>query len=223
MVLVALAGASLAYFTDTDSRTNIFTSGKVDITLNESFIQGSQLIPGSEVNKDVTVKLEAGSVDTYVWYTYSVPAAIDNGIIHVNHAGRNWLGHQNNMAYWEAGQTVATPEDQCWVVDYKVEYDVLVEGTKCNVYTVLYNGVLSAGESTTIGMTKVYLDSRVDYDNEKGVYTIDGNAIGYNLRNVEIVVTAYGIQAETFSDVYAAYAAYNSQSAAVADIPVDID
>lgn len=221
MAVVAVAGASLAYFTDTDRKTNVFTSGKVDITLNEDFIQASQLIPGASVTKDVTVKLEAGSIPTYVWYTYSVPAAIDNGILHVNHAGRNWLGHQNNQSYWEAGQTTATPEDKCWIVDYQVEEGVLVNGVSCNVYTVLYNGVLTAGESTTVGMSKVFIDSAVDYDNARGVYTIGGNAIGYNLNDVEIVVTAYGIQAATFANVYDAYEAYHNQGAA--EYAIDID
>lgn len=221
MAVVAVAGASLAYFTDTDRKTNVFTSGKVDITLNENFIQGSQLIPGMRVAKDVTVKLEEGSIPTYVWYTYSVPVALDEGILHVNHAGRNVLGYQNDPFYWEIGQTGATPENQCWIVDYKVEKNVIVNGVNCNVYTVLYNGALSAGDSTTVGMTNVYVDPAVDYDNERGVYTIGGIAIGHDLRDVEIVVTAYGIQAATFANVYEAYEAYHSQD--VSSYSIDID
>ena len=221
MAVVAVAGASLAYFTDTDRKTNVFTSGKVDITLNENFIQGSQLIPGASVTKDVTVTLEAGSIPTYVWYTYSVPVALDNGILHVNHAGRNWLGHQNNQSYWEAGQTAATPENKCWIVDYQLEEGVMVNGVSCNVYTVLYNGVLSAGESTTVGMSKVFIDPAVDYNNALGVYTVGGSPIGFDLNDVEIVVTAYGIQAATFANVYDAYEAYHTQGAAEYSIDID--
>jgi predicted ribosomally synthesized peptide with SipW-like signal peptide len=231
LALVAIAGASLAYFTDTDNATNSFTSGKVDIKLNEVFDEeNAQLIPGVDIQKDVTISLSDDSVESYVWYTYAIPAALDNAdnqasnnIIHVNHAGRNWLGYQNNQKYWADGQTSATPEDQCWIIDNVVIEQKEIDGVLYNVYVVLYNGTLEAGEETTIGMTKVYCDTKVDFDNETGKYTINGQDIGFDLNNVKIIVTAYGIQAATFDTVQEAYAAYNAQ---LADLPagsVDID
>ena len=229
LALVAIAGASLAYFTDTDDATNVFTSGKVDITLNEVFDEESaQLVPGVDIQKDVTISLSQDSVESYVWYTYAIPAVLDSddaskNIIHINHAGRNWLGYQNNEKYWAEGQTSATPEDQCWIVDYEVEKNVDIDGILYNVYTVLYNGTLLAGEETTIGMTKVYCDTKVDYDNEKGVYTLYGEDIGFDLNNVKIIVTAYGIQAATFENVEDAYNAYNAQMADIPANAVDID
>ena len=231
LALMAIAGASLAYFTDTDDATNVFTSGKVDITLNEVFDEEkAQLIPGVDIQKDVTISLSEDSVESYVWYTYAIPAVLDdangqafNNIIHVNHAGRNWLGYQNNQKYWADGQTSATPEDQCWIIDNVVIEQKEIDGVLYNVYVVLYNGTLEAGEETTIGMTKVYCDTKVDFDNETGKYTINGQDIGFNLNNVKIIVTAYGIQAATFDTVEEAYAAYTAQSAAVADVATDID
>ena len=229
LALVAIAGASLAYFTDTDDATNVFTSGKVDITLNEVFdAETAQLIPGVDIQKDVTISLSDDSVESYVWYTYAIPAILDSddaskNIVHINHAGRNWLGYQNNTKYWAEGQTEATPEDQCWIIDNKVIEQITVDGVVYNVYAVLYNGTLNAGEETTIGMTKVYCDTKVDYDNDNAVYTINGNAIGFDLNNVKIIVTAYGIQAATFGSVQDAYAAYNAQAAEIAGLAVDID
>lgn len=228
---VAIVGASLAYFTDTDEATNAFTSGKVDITLNEVFNEETaQLIPGVDIQKDVTISLSEDSVESYVWYTFAIPAVIDNAdgnasqnIIHVNHAGRNWLGYQNNQNYWAEGQTEATPEDQCWIIDNEVIDTIEVDGDEYNVYVVLYNGTLEAGEETTVGMTKVYCDTKVDYDNETNEYTINGEAIGFDLNNVKIIVTAYGIQAATFDSVQEAYAAYNAQKDAIAANAVDID
>jgi len=231
LAVIAIAGATLAYFTDTDDATNVFTSGKVDITLNEVFDEeNAQLIPGVDIQKDVTISLSEDSVESYVWYTYAIPAVLDdandqafNNIIHVNHAGRNWLGYQNNEKYWAEGQTSATPEDQCWIIDNVVIEQKEIDGVLYNVYVVLYNGTLEAGEETTIGMTKVYCDTKVDFDNETGKYIINGQDIGFDLNNVKIVVTAYGIQAATFDTVQEAYAAYNAQ---LADLPagaVDID
>lgn len=229
LAVMALAGASLAYFTDTDDATNVFTSGKVDITLKEEFNEKTaQLIPGVDIQKDVTISLSEDSVESYVWYTYAIPAVLDDAdasknIIHVNHAGRNWLGYQNNQKYWAEGQTEATPEDQCWIIDNVVIEQTEIDDVLYNVYVVLYNGTLEAGKETTIGMTKVYCDTKVDFDNETGKYTIQGKEIGFDLNNVKIIVTAYGIQAATFDSVQEAYAAYTAQKADIPAEAVDID
>ncbi|MBE6977157.1 MAG: hypothetical protein E7438_00740 [Ruminococcaceae bacterium] len=228
LAITAVAGATLAYFSDTDEKTNVFFSGKVDITLNEVFDEETaQLIPGVDIQKDVTISLSQDSIESYVWYTFAIPAALDdpNGdasmnIIHVNHAGRNWLGYQNNQKYWADGQTEATAEEDCWIIDNKVIEQITIDGILYNVYVVKYNGTLKPGEETTIGMTKVYCDTKVDFDNEKGVYTMNGKEIGFDLNEVKIIVTAYGIQAATFDSVEEAYAAYNTQADS---IPVDID
>ena len=230
LAVTAVAGATLAYFSDIDEKENVFFSGKVDITLNEVFDkETAQLIPGVDIQKDVTISLSQDSIESYVWYTFAIPAALDNAegdasmnIIHVNHAGRNWLGYQNNQKYWADGQTEATAEEDCWIIDNKVIDQVTIDGIVYNVYVVKYNGTLKAGETTTIGMTKVYCDTKVDFDNETGKYTINGKDIGFDLNKVKIIVTAYGIQAATFESVEEAYAAYNNQAADL-EAAVDID
>lgn len=87
LVIIAVAGASLAYLTDTDERTNTFTVGDVDITLIEqrkgangleSYGEGSyKLKPGKSndvnaVSKIVTVK-NNGTEDAYVWVELRIP------------------------------------------------------------------------------------------------------------------------------------------------------
>lgn len=72
-------GGTLAYLTDRDSEANVFTVGDVDITLDETFTDNSQLIPGVDVNKDVKIKNE-GPNDAWVWYTYAVPQALDGNL-----------------------------------------------------------------------------------------------------------------------------------------------
>ena len=72
LAVVAIGGATLAYFTDTDAKTNTFTTGKVDITLKETFdAENAKLLPGSQtknaVPKEVKIALETGSEDAYVW------------------------------------------------------------------------------------------------------------------------------------------------------------
>ena len=41
LALTAVVSGSLAYFTDTDKADNVFTTGKVDITLNEQNADGT--------------------------------------------------------------------------------------------------------------------------------------------------------------------------------------
>lgn len=75
---LAIAG-TLAFFTDRTAANNVFTVGNVDIELNEDFAQGSQLVPGVDVEKNVTVT-NTGKNDAWVWVKIEVPAALKNAI-----------------------------------------------------------------------------------------------------------------------------------------------
>ncbi len=227
LLAVAVVGASLAYFTDTDAKTNVFTTGKVDITLNETFDpDNAKLLPGSSsttaVEKKVSIKLEEGSENAYVWYEWLIPAVLDstdgstgtNNIVHVNSPGSTWDKYRENKNYWPDGQTEALPLEKTW--DHTMTGTVqgfigteTIDGIVYNKYVTLYHGELSAGEETTIGMSQVYMDSKVDTNN-KGEYTYNGNVIDYDFsKGINIIIRAYGIQSDGFADVYAAYAAYN--------------
>ena len=89
LVAIAIVGASLAYFTDTDNATNTFTVGNVKIDLIEQqtgedglevFDQNKPLVPGkandgNAVSKIVTVK-NTGANDAWVWVDLKIPAAL---------------------------------------------------------------------------------------------------------------------------------------------------
>lgn len=61
LVVMAIAGATVAYFTDTDAKDNTFTVGNVDITLTEpnwessGSVDASDVYPGEPLAKDPTV------------------------------------------------------------------------------------------------------------------------------------------------------------------------
>lgn len=87
LAVVAIGGATLAYFTDTDDATNTFTVGNVKIDLIEQektdngltdFTQDKVLVPGKSndgnaVSKIVTVK-NTGKTDAWVWVELKIPA-----------------------------------------------------------------------------------------------------------------------------------------------------
>ena len=232
MLAIAIVGGTLAYFTDTDQKTNTFTVGKVDIILDETFdSNNAKLVPGSQstnaVKKQVKIKLEKDSEDAYVWYEWLIPSVLDstdgstgtNNIIHVNSAGSTWDKYRENKKFWADGQTEALPLEK--TLDHTLEKlgnekqgfigTETIDGVVYNKYVSLYHGKLAANEETTIAMSQVYMDSKVD-TNAQGQYTINGEVINYDFtKGVDIIVRAYGIQANTFSDVYAAYNAYQAQ------------
>ena len=228
LIVSISVGATFAYLTDRDSEVNTFTMGNVDIELKEDFQQGAQLKPDLDINKDVQIQ-NTGNNDAWVWYTYAIPAALDSpgnasgNVLHVNHAGANWLGYQNNQNFWEEGQTEATPEDQCWIVDYNPQGNgnpvdtVDVNGVVYHVYAVLYNGILPVNKTTTVGLTKVYLDAHVDIDPDGQVYLVkEGIAtkVDWNLKqnlDTVIFVNAYAVQARGFASVFEAYEGYLDQ------------
>lgn len=240
LAATAVIGGTLAYFTDTDEATNTFTMGNVKIALQEKFDKDNAVLrPGTQkqnaIQKEVTIK-NTGSEDAYVWYEFYIPTDLDstdgstgtNNIVHVNSAGRTWDTYRENNKYWAEGQTEALPLAQTWDHDPEVELGITgtegyirqetINGIKYNVYLALYHGKLAKDEVTSVGMTQVYLDSKVDNavdENGNVYYTINGKPLTYDLtQGVNIIVKAYGIQAAGFDSVYAAYSAYQAQAKA---------
>lgn len=227
LVLVAalsIAG-TVAYLTDRDGKVNVFTMGDVDIELNEEFEQGSELLPGVDVNKDVTIT-NTGDNDAWVWFTYAVPTAlVDSGndasknAIHFNLEGAYWDAYYTDAKFYEAvGLDAPVDITDTWNY-YGIAHNVDYLGDKENytVVTFLYNGTIVPGETTNVGLTNVYLDTRVDVDPDGNMYWVEkGVATDLNWNVNEkgapsIYVAAYGVQAEGFDTAEEAYKAYGIQ------------
>ena len=238
LLAIAVVGASLAYFTDTNKETNTFTVGNVKIDLQETFDeQNAVLRPGSQSTNKIEKKVwieNVGTEDAYVWYEWYIPSALDsvdgstgtNNVLHVNSNGNSWDKYRENSKYWPKGQTEALPLEQTWDHDPETELKLQVgpegfirtetiDGIQYNVYLVLYHGVLAPEAETTVAMNGAYLDSKVNNavdENGNVYYTIGGTKIEYDFtKNINIIVKAYGIQADGFADVYEAYKAYQAQ------------
>ena len=183
-------GGTLAYLTDRDSEANVFTTGDVKIDLNEDFNQGSELIPGVEIEKKPAIT-NTGKNDAWVWATVAVPAGLDTAIL-IDGKGADW-------ADWTRTETE-------------------IDGKDYILYTALYNKMLAKDAETTALFEKVELDSRVDINPEGEWYMIENgqptttdplwnNSNG----NPVIYVSAYAIQTEGFNSVEEAYASYQTQ------------
>lgn len=83
LALILLIGGVIAYFTDTDTKTNEFTlkDDDVDIELTEVWTasDGLNLHPGAEVNKAPSIKNNSDESPVYVFAEVVIPCYATNG------------------------------------------------------------------------------------------------------------------------------------------------
>ena len=191
LAVVAIAGTSLAYFTDKDAKTNTFTLGNVDIELNEENWEEPIIaaVPDMEYAKDPVVT-NIGENDAWirVYVTLSDAAAFTASAARhqITDLATIFAGHDETK--WTlAGEPV-----------YDKEADTL---TYSNYYiTVLKASEVADedGESTEPLFTSVTIPAVFDND--------DMEAIGADFT---IDVTAHAIQtAGSYSTAAGAFANY---------------
>lgn len=231
LVVMAIAGATVAYFTDTDNETNTFTVGNVKIDLVEQqrgenglvpFEQNKKLYPivGSAqgekdalgmptaknyVDKMVTIK-NTGSEKAYIRAYFAIPSALDDGYETFN-AGLNVL-HFNFGNKVENGVVTSTEgAEWIWTHDNKWNYfETEIGGIKYNVYYADYATAVAAGATTEQFIQGVYLDKSFDLRDGKCFafgkeVTLDD---GWNWNSVSCPVFAIACQAEGFDNAAAA-------------------
>ena len=228
LAVVAIGGATLAYFTDTDAKTNTFTAGNVKIELIEKqrngnggledFEDGKVLMPivGSAQGEKDTLGLSTAknyvdkiitiknlSADAYVRAYLALPAVLDsegNATDNILHI--NQPGKDTFVGLdGNSADKALTWSDMTKVGTFTDE-----DGILYNVYYSTYADKLTkdeiAGSAAYVGL---YLDNRVDYNSETGKYTFNGNDIDFAFSNgVKIPVFAVGVQADGFDDADAA-------------------
>ena len=172
LAATAVIGGTLAYFTDTDEATNVFTTGNVDITLDEPNWDedNAKLIPSRRIVKDATIIVEEGSERAYTFM--KIELSDDFVTLLQAYAGENFDWTDQAAVYELIGKWFDAPDSK-----------VMEMGTN---YVIL--GVLSpkdAGEETKyLNAVTVPADVPSGMIDENGTYEID--------------ITAYAIQAEGF-------------------------
>ena len=240
LVAIAVVGASLAYFTDTDNETNTFTVGNVKIDLIEKerdgnggtkdFTQNKKLYPivGSAqgekdalgmptaknyVDKMVTIQ-NTGSEKAYIRAYFAIPSALDDGYETFN-AGLNVL-HFNFGNKVENGVVTSTEGvEWIWTHGSKWTYfETTIDGIKYNVYYADYYQDVDAGATTEQLVQGVYLDKTFDIKDGK-CYAFGKEVTlddGWNWNRVSCPVFAIACQAEGFDSASEAIdAAFGAQ------------
>ena len=187
LLLVVAVGGAIAYFTDTDEKTNTFTIGNVDISLTEpnwdttdsdsdGVPDASQdLMPGQSVVKDPTINNVSTKNPAYVFVEVQVPCTT---IVAPAVTSEEIFTYTVNSGWTE----LSTAAVAC-----------TSGGTATHVYYYGTNGTLSvlakAADASTPTSTSNPLFSSISL-----LGTLKGNE-GLSGEK-QVVVTGYGIQTE---------------------------
>lgn len=186
MSTVVAAGSSLAYFTDSETATNTFTVGDVDIDLTEPLWNPTEehiISPGAKIEKNPTVtnvgvndayirvKVTISDFDTMKSVIPSFASAVNSDII---------TGFDSTS--WD----ILSEEDS---------------GTD-HIVTLIYKNILpNDPESNSV---QVFSGLNIPTYLDEELQALAGE-------NPTITVSAEAVQADGFEDVYAAFEAYNKQ------------
>ena len=154
LLAVAIAGGTLAWFTDTDEVKNVFTIGSVEIVQNETnadgsaFTQNQQLLPivntadpaadGNYIDKIITVS-NTGKNPAYIRTYIAVPKAL-LGVLQIDVKTDNWsfvdsaetsIGGMSHMVYYFDYNYALTPQETS---DKLLQGVYLDAATDLNVY-----------------------------------------------------------------------------------------
>lgn len=232
MVAILGFGGTLAYLTDEETATNVFTVGNVDIKLNEEFKQDSLLMPstGKDADGNVINAVEKkisitnmGTEDAYVRLHFAIPTVLDSGdpdflayanSLHFNFGVKsmqegewNWYDEQDKRNEADTDKDVGYPGNGGdWYF-----YTKNIDGVDYNVYVATWMSPLAGkeagateGATTDVAIRQVYLDSKLDNEDiTKILEACKGE--------IKILVAAEAVQVAGFEgQPYKAFAdAYN--------------
>ena len=198
--VVGVSGA-LAYLTDTDTATNKFTIGNVEIELQEPTWDeatdantndipdyAENLVPNASIAKDPQVK-NTGLNDAYVYLKVTVPKA--------NIVTAQADGTLVNEGQAQATEVFSFEADAKW----KEIISQRTEGTDVNTYVYYYDGVLAPNATTETIFDQVTFANVIEGQLESQNYQID--------------IEAYAIQADNLPDgttIEGAYIVYANQN-----------
>lgn len=232
LVAVAIASVTIAYFTDTEEATNVFTVGNVEIDLLEANIHrhadsylanGTDgFLPdgfnGGEATDDDILAADELYQD-YLAAQELMPGVSVNKMPYVKNTGKSDayvrirvmipsaldLNCLNSSVYC----STALEEEFTFVGDWATPVTTTVDGVEFDVYTFVRNEALAADEMTywnvwnTISLDADTTSAELEAYIAAGAITEDGQ--------FNVLVQADAIQAATFANATEAFAAFDAQ------------
>lgn len=220
MLAIAIVGGTLAYFTDTDTKTNTFTVGNIAIAIEEIFPE-DVLMPGSatknNLQKEVYVA-NTGANDAYMWVEVLIPADLDTQ----SDASKNDLHFNYYDTYLDAyGSPVVCSSAVAKANNYGDPYFVInevymgqttIDGVSYNRYLHYTEGdtAQKSGEKTAALLAQVYMDKDVEQctnAEHKDNCLVLKDGAHYD-GTWELIINAYGIQAQGMESIADAINSY---------------
>lgn len=203
LVLALSVGGTIAWLTDSDSVTNTFTIGNVDIALTETDTDNDgnvkaneyHIVPGAVYAKDPTITVTSDSEDCWLFVkiTDNYNNA-GNGAKYINYSVRTGAGEWTLLAKDKDGNDISAQQIYYREVkknDTKKTFYVLTAGTPTDTTTNGANGVVSVNGET---VTSAYVKDIADNKTTAPKLTFD----------------AYAIQQQSFTTAAAAWAELNA-------------
>lgn len=222
LAATAVIGGTLAYFTDTDTKTNTFTAGDIKIAIEEDFPE-DELMPGewnkNNLKKEVYVR-NTGSNNAYMWIEVLIPAALDTP----GNASQNDLHFNPFDTYKDAAgnlipckSSVATANGYTLVAT-TAEVNmgsVEIGGVTYNRYLeYIVDDTAKAPQARTYALlAQVYMDKDIERctDSEHTDCLVLKDGAHYS-GSWKLIINAYGIQAQGFANIGEAINAYYDQA-----------
>lgn len=189
--LFPTVGNTLAYLTDSEAHTNTFTYGDVHLDLvetNWNKTASFKMVPNRTIQKNPKA-INTGKEPEWVIIKVDMPY-VPSGIV-VNKSTGKPKAAANTPAF-----LMNTVNPASWQL--LNNGPVFNSSNKIATYVYGYKTTLSASASTTELFTTVTLDNFLD---------------GTTFNSSDIVVTAYGVQAEGVANVATAWSLVNNQDA----------
>lgn len=173
---LVVVGATMAYFTSSDTATNVITTGNVKIEINEDTkANAADNIVEGTIEKDKSIS-----------FKNVTPGSLLSKIPTVKNTGTNpaFVRATITMHYFKDGEEISLPEGtEKAIVNYNSENWYMVEGDNTYFY---YNGILEKDKSTEPLFTIVEIPS--SWTNELAGITVNAE------------VHAEAIQSENLGD-----------------------
>lgn len=208
LVIACLAGATVAYFTDTEfAKTNTITIGDVEIDLYEHSEDYAATNPSDDTLKtndtnyrDVFLKADANinllPGESVPKYTY-----IDN-------TGKN-------DAYVRFVVTVPAELNEYLTLTWNDNYTVTTKAGVPNVYYAVRNAALPAGQLSEYGLKNVSLDIDLTEKDLAGFNNAFNVVDGKKTRDFNITVEAHAVQTVGFDTPAKAFEAFDGENALI--------
>ena len=146
LVCACLVGGTLAWLMDTtDTLTNTFTIGDVDIDLKETTGEEYQMIPGNTIEKDPTITVSSDSEDCWLFVKVEKINDVDDFLTVTMDSNWKLLAGETNVYYIEAGaqandsfSVFANDEIKVRTDVTKAQMDALTDATRPQLKITAY-------------------------------------------------------------------------------------